>query len=60
MRTPAAVGGMTMVMPYSATVVGDTVTFADDNGVDGWVGTVEDSSRITGAYGDGCTYTLRR
>ena len=51
---------MTMVMPYSATVVGDTVTFADDNGVDGWVGTVEDSSRITGAYGDGCTYTLRR
>ncbi len=55
-----AVGGMTMGTPYSATIVSDTVTFANDNGVDGCVGTVKDSSRITGACDNGCTYTLRR
>ena len=55
-----AVGGMTMGMPYSATIDGETVTFADDNGVDGCVGTVETADKITGACGDGCTFKLAR
>ena len=55
-----AVGGMTMGMPYSATIDGDTVTFADDNGVDGCVGTVETADEITGSCADGCTFKLRR
>lgn len=55
-----AVGGMTMGMPFSATIADDTVTFADDNSVDGCVGTVEDADRITGSCADGCTFRLRR
>ena len=55
-----AVGGMTMGMPYSATIEGDTVTFADDDTVDGCVGTVEDADRISGSCADGCTFRLRR
>ena len=55
-----AVGGMTMGMPFSGTIDGETVTFADDNSVDGCVGTVEDADRITGSCADGCTFRLRR
>lgn len=55
-----AVGGMTMGMPYSATIEGDAVTFADDNGVDGCVGTVETADKITGSCADGCTFKLKR
>jgi hypothetical protein len=55
-----AVGGMTMGMPYTATIEGDTVTFANDNGVDGCVGTVESADKIVGECGDGCTYKLKR
>ena len=53
-------GGMTMGMPFSATIDGDTVTFADDNGVDGCTGTVIDVDRIEGTCKGGCTYTLKR
>ena len=73
MRTPVAitveactmtldydsVGGMTMGMPYSATIEGDQITFADDNSVDGCVGTVETADKITGTC-SGCEFTLRR
>lgn len=55
-----AVGGMTMGMPYSATIEGDVVTFADDNGVDGCVGTVDTADKITGSCADGCTFKLKR
>ncbi len=56
-----AVGGMTMGMPYSATLDGDAVTFADDNGVDGCVGTVDTEDRISGSCEAGaCTFKLRR
>ena len=53
-------GGMTMGMPYSGTVSGDVVTFADDNSVDGCVGTVDSADKITGSCKGGCTFTLRR
>ncbi len=53
-------GGMTMGMPYSATIDGDTVTFADDGTVAGCVGAVTSADTIEGACGDGCTFTLRR
>lgn len=56
----SSVGGMTMGMPFSATVEGDIVTFADDNGVDGCVGTVERADKITGTCEDGCTFSLKR
>lgn len=55
-----AVGGMTMGMPYSATIDGDTVTFADDNSVDGCVGTVETADKIAGSCDGGCTFELKR
>lgn len=55
-----AVGGMTMGMPYSATIDGDTVTFADDNSVGGCVGTVETADKITGSCDGGCTFKLKR
>ena len=55
-----AVGGMTMGMPRSGDLVGDAVTFADDNSVKGCTGTVLDADSIEGTCGDGCTYTLKR
>lgn len=54
------VGGMTMGMPYSATIEGDVVTFANDDSVDDCVGTVETADRITGTCEGGCTYKLKR
>lgn len=56
----AADGGMTMGMPYSGTISGDTITFADDNQVDGCVGTISDSGAVSGTCADGCTFTLER
>lgn len=55
-----AVGGMTMGMPYSATIDAETVTFADDNSVSGCVGTVETADKITGSCDGGCTFKLKR
>lgn len=54
-----AVGGMTMGMPYSATVSGDQMTFDDGDSVSGCVGTVESADEITGTC-DGCDYTLKQ
>ncbi len=56
----AADGGMTMGMPYSGTIAGSTVTFADGDEVTGCVGTVVDADTIEGTCGDGCTFTLER
>lgn len=56
----AADGGMTMGMPYSATIEGSTVTFSDDNSVSGCVGTLESADKVTGTCSNGCTFTLRR
>lgn len=56
----AADGGMTMGMPYAGTIEGDTVTFADDNGVTGCVGTILDADHVEGTCGDGCTFELAR
>lgn len=53
-------GGMTMGMPYSGSVSGTTVTFADDDDVKGCVGTVVDADTIEGTCGNGCTFTLER
>lgn len=55
-----SVGGMTMGMPYSATIDGDTVTFADDNSVSGCVGTVDTADKISGTCDRGCEFKLRR
>jgi hypothetical protein len=55
-----SVGGMTMGMPFSATIQGDTVTFADDNSVDGCVATIETADKMSGACADGCTFKLKR
>ena len=55
-----SVGGMTMGMPYSGTIDGDTVTFADDDKVKGCTGTVDTEDKITGSCKDGCTYKLKR
>jgi hypothetical protein len=55
-----SVGGMTMGMPFSATVDGDTVTFADDDSVTGCVGTVASADRIDGSCDGGCTFKLKR
>lgn len=54
------VGGMTMGMPYSGTVAGDVVTFANDNSVRGCEGTVISADKIEGSCNGGCTYTLKR
>lgn len=56
----SADGGMTMGMPYSATISGSTVTFADDNTKSGCVGTLDDPDTITGTCDGGCTFTLSR
>jgi len=56
----SADGGMTMGMPYSATIEGSTVTFSDDNSVSGCVGTLESADKVTGTCSNGCTFTLRR
>ncbi|MBM4364807.1 MAG: hypothetical protein FJ102_01220 [Deltaproteobacteria bacterium] len=53
-------GGMTMGMPFSGTIEGDTITFANDNGVDDCVGTVIAADEIEGTCKGGCTFTLRR
>ncbi|GDX82686.1 hypothetical protein LBMAG42_44970 [Deltaproteobacteria bacterium] len=55
-----SVGGMTMGMPYSGTVEGDVVTFANDNSVKDCVGTVVKADKITGSCKGGCEFTLRR
>lgn len=52
--------GMTMDMPYSFTVAGDTVTFGDDNGITGCVGTLQGPDYVSGTCADGCTFTLER
>jgi hypothetical protein len=51
--------GMTMGMPYSGTVAGDQVSFADDNSVHGCAGTAVSPSEISGTC-DGCTFLLSR
>lgn len=53
-------GGMTMDMPYGGVIVGDVVTFNDDNGVTGCVGTVIDADTIEGTCASGCTFDLTR
>ena len=53
-------GGMDMDMPHAATVVGSTVTFADDNSVTGCVGTVQNADSIEGTCDGGCDFTLTR
>ena len=56
----SADGGMTMGMPYEATIEGSTVTFADGDSVAGCVGSLEDADTMTGTCDGGCTFTLRR
>jgi hypothetical protein len=56
----AADGGMTMGMPYAATIDGDTITFEDGDSVPGCVGTVVSADEVTGSCEDGCTFTLKR
>lgn len=53
-------GGMTMGMPYEATIEGDTISFADGDSVPGCVGTVESADKVSGTCDGGCTFTLRR
>lgn len=53
-------GGMTMGMPYDATVSGSDVTFGDGDSVTGCTGTVESADKITGSCDGGCTYKLKR
>lgn len=53
-------GGMTMGMPYSGTISGSTISFADDDTVTGCVGTIVDADHVEGSCGDGCTFTLER
>jgi hypothetical protein len=53
-------GGMTMGMPYAATIAGDTITFADGDTVTGCVGTIEDADTVSGSCDGGCTFTLAR
>jgi hypothetical protein len=53
-------GGMTMGMPYAATVSGDTVTFDDGDSVTGCTGTITDTDKVEGTCDGGCTFTLRR
>lgn len=55
-----AYGPMDMGMPYSATVEGDRVTFADGENRTGCVGFVVSADEIDG-YCDGrCTFELKR
>lgn len=56
----SADGGMTMGMPYEATVSGDTITFADGDSVTGCEGTIEDADTVSGTCDGGCAFTLRR
>ncbi len=51
---------MTMGMPYTGTVAGDTVTFGPGDTVTGCVGTVVSADRIEGTCDGGCAFTLRR
>ena len=52
-------GGMTMGMPYEATIEGGTITFADGDGPTGCVGTIVSPDEVTGTC-DGCEFTLQR
>lgn len=56
----ASVGGMTMGMPYSATIEEDAVTFGDGDSVTGCVGTVISADSIEGTCDGPCTFTLSR
>ena len=56
----SADGGMTMGMPYTATIDGDTITFEDGDSITGCVGTIEDADTVSGTCDGGCTFTLRR
>ena len=56
----SADGGMTMGMPYEATIEGDTITFADGDTVTGCVGTIEDADTVSGTCDGGCTFELQR
>jgi hypothetical protein len=53
-------GGMTMSMPFGGVIVDDQVTFNNDNGVTGCVGTLVDADTVEGSCADGCTFTLSR
>ena len=55
----AADGGMTMGMPYEATINGDMITFVDGDSVTGCVGTIEDADTVSGTCDGGCAFTLR-
>lgn len=52
--------GMTMGMPYSFTVDGDTLTFGDDDEIFGCVATLQGPDYASGSCEDGCTFTLER
>jgi hypothetical protein len=58
----AADGGMTMGMPFSGTIDGKTITFADDNALVGCVGTIKDPDHVEGTCtnGSGCAFLLYR
>lgn len=53
-------GGMTMQMPGSGIIEGDTITFGNERSVTGCVGTVESPDSISGSCDSGCTFTLRQ
>lgn len=52
--------GMTMGMPYAATIDGDLVTFEDGDLLEGCTGTVLDARTIEGSCAGGCTFSLSR
>ncbi len=53
-------GGMTMSMPFGGTINGNVVTFNDDNGVTGCVGTLTAPDQIEGSCDGGCTFELHQ
>lgn len=53
-------GGMTMGMPFAATISGSTITFEDGSSVPGCTGTVMDADHIEGSCEGGCTFELRQ
>lgn len=52
--------GMTMGMPFKATIEGDVVTFKDGDVVTGCVGTIESKNLVTGTCDGECSFTLER
>jgi len=58
--TIAYSSGMTMGMPYGGVIEDDSITFFDDNNLEGCVGTLSDADNASGACGDGCTFALTR